>query len=76
MQQFHIDAKLVERVKRAKYLDAHINDKLIWSYGVTQVIKLCCKRIGLFKMCSIFAGWCRWIHSAVSLSASVCTPLC
>jgi hypothetical protein len=44
-----IDGKLIERVQYAKYLGVYIDDKLMWSYHVAQVIKSCCKRIGLFK---------------------------
>jgi hypothetical protein len=44
-----IDGKIIERVQYAKYLGVYIDDKLMWSYHVAQVIKSCCKRIGLFK---------------------------
>jgi Reverse transcriptase (RNA-dependent DNA polymerase) len=44
-----IDGKFIERVQHAKYLGVYIDDKLMWSYHVAQVIKSCCKRIGVFK---------------------------
>jgi hypothetical protein len=44
-----IDGELIERVQYAKHLGVYIDDKLMWSYHVAQVIKSCCERIGRFK---------------------------
>jgi hypothetical protein len=35
-----IDGKLIERVQYAKYLGVYIDDKLMWSYHVAQVINV------------------------------------